>query len=92
MRRIHSVRVLCRRLTSLRDRIPRGLFQTRRGSTLLVVMALMGMLSILGVVYFLYAQPEGESAKNFLEAAKHVHDPELDPDVYFYWALRQAIS
>lgn len=63
----------------------------RRGSTLLVVVALMGMLSLLGVMFFAFASQEEENAKNFHEAAKVIYDPDLGPDVYFNWALRQLI-
>lgn len=63
----------------------------RRGSTLLVVVALMGLLALLGVMFFTFAQQEEENAKNYHEAAKYIHDPELGPDVYFDWALRQLI-
>jgi hypothetical protein len=72
---------------------PASVAQTsqRKGSTLLVVMALMGMLALLGLMFFSFASQEEESAKNYLEAAKLIHDPALGPDVYFDWALRQAI-
>ena len=65
--------------------------QSRSGSTLLVVIALMGMLALLGLMFFTFASQEQASAKNYLEAAKHISDPELGPDVYFDWALRQSI-
>lgn len=61
----------------------------RRGSTLLVIVALMGMLALLGVMFFAFASQELESSRNFEEAAKIINDPELGPDVYFDWALRQ---
>lgn len=63
----------------------------RRGSTLLVVIALMGMLSLLGLMFFSFASQEHENSKNYLEAAKAIHNPELDADIYFNWALRQLI-
>ena len=63
----------------------------RSGSTLLVVIALMGMLALLGLMFFTFAEQEQASAKNYLESAKHIADPELGPDVYFDWALRQTI-
>ncbi|MHC4880788.1 MAG: hypothetical protein ACYTGL_30405, partial [Planctomycetota bacterium] len=63
----------------------------RRGSTLLVVIALMGMLSLLGLMFFSFASQEQESSKNYLEAAKAIHNPELDADIYFNFALRQLI-
>ncbi len=68
-----------------------GNSQLRTGSTLLVVIALMGMLALLGLMFFTFASQEQASAKNYLESAKHITDPELGPDVYFNWALRQTI-
>lgn len=65
--------------------------RNRSGSTLLVVIALMGMLALLGLMFFTFASQENESAKHYLESAKHINDPELGPDVYFDWALRQII-
>ncbi|MBI1311356.1 hypothetical protein GC176_08620 [bacterium] len=64
----------------------------RKGSTLLVVMALMGMLALLGLMFFSFASQEQENARNYLEAARLVHDPDLGPDVYFDWVLRQFIT
>ncbi|MBL6706691.1 MAG: hypothetical protein ISQ06_11295, partial [Planctomycetaceae bacterium] len=61
----------------------------RRGSTLLVIVALMGMLALLGITFFAFASQELESSKNYQKAAELVNDPELGPDVYFDWALRQ---
>jgi hypothetical protein len=76
-------------LNSVPARIIRHL--RRRGSTLLVVVALMGMLALLGVMFFAFATQEEENAKNFHEAAKVIYDPDLGPDIYFNWALRQLI-
>ncbi|MDA0920464.1 MAG: hypothetical protein O2945_15450 [Planctomycetota bacterium] len=64
-------------------------FSQRRGSTLLVIVALMGMLALLGITFFAFASQELESSKNYQKAAELVNDPELGPDVYFDWALRQ---
>jgi hypothetical protein len=63
----------------------------RQGSTLLVVVALMGMLALLGVMFFAFASQEAENAKNFQKGAT---DPPagLNPDIYFDWALRQLIE
>ena len=61
----------------------------RQGSTLLVIVALMGMLALLGITFFAFASQELESSKNYQKAAELVNDPELGPDVYFDWALRQ---
>ncbi len=61
----------------------------RRGSTLLVVIALTGMLALLGVMFFSFASQELESARNFNQAGAVLDDPELGPDIYFNHALRQ---
>ena len=50
--------------------------EPRRGSTLIIVLALLGLLSLLGVVFFMLASQERENAEIFLEAAK-----ETSPDV-----------
>ena len=76
-----------------RQRFPAGqpVCQQRRGSTLVVVISLMGLLSLLGLMFFTFANQEQENALNFSGAAAHVENPELDTDVYFNWALRQMI-
>lgn len=63
----------------------------RKGSTIVVVIALMGLLSLLGLMFFTFANQEQENALNFAGAAAHVDNPSLGPDVYFDWALRQMI-
>lgn len=65
--------------------------QTRRGSTLLVVIALLAMLSLLGVVFYTFASQEQRSAQFFAEAALNEADPGLDADVLFNWGLQQLI-
>lgn len=75
--------------TVSRRRLVRVQRTRRRGSTLLVVVALMGMLALLGVMFFAFASQELESSKNYQKAAELINDPELGPDVYFDWALRQ---
>ncbi|NQV27583.1 MAG: hypothetical protein HQ518_24810 [Rhodopirellula sp.] len=79
--------------TLMHNSVPARLMRhlRRRGSTLLVVIALMGMLALLGVMFFAFASQEEENAKNFHEAAKVIYDPDPGPDVYFNWALRQLI-
>ena len=61
----------------------------RRGSTLLVVMALLGMLTLLSLLYFTFATQEQANATNFSEAAKHLDDPGDDIDAIFDVTLRQ---
>jgi hypothetical protein len=63
----------------------------RKGSTIVVVIALMGILSLLGLMFFTFSNQEQEAAINFSEAARLVDNPALDADVYFNWALRQII-
>ncbi|MGZ0174859.1 MAG: hypothetical protein ACKVHE_35620, partial [Planctomycetales bacterium] len=48
----------------------------------------MGMLALLGVMFFSFATQEAENAKNFQEGAR---SPDPDPSIYFDWALRQLI-
>lgn len=92
MSRPESSRRVMRSAASSRLSGVAAVSRRRRGSTLLVVVALLGMLSLLGVMFFTFAQQEEENAKNYHEAAKYIHDPELGPDVYFNWALEQLIT
>lgn len=62
----------------------------RRGSTLLVVMALLGMLAVLGFLFYTFAAQERSNAQYFAEAAK-LNEEELGPEAYFDWALEQLI-
>ncbi|QDU07288.1 hypothetical protein [Gimesia aquarii] len=68
-----------------------SIYQSRRGSTLLVVIALLAMLSLLGVVFFTFSSQEERSAQYFTEAALNEADPGLDADVLFNWGLQQLI-
>ena len=63
----------------------------RRGSTLMIVMVLMGMLSLLGVIFYTFAAQERSNAEYYSNAAKNDEDPSLDADVLFDWALEQII-
>ena len=63
----------------------------RRGSTLLIVMVLMGMLSLLGVIFYIFAAQERSNSEYYSEASKELNDPGLDADVLFDWALEQII-
>ena len=64
----------------------------RRGSTLVVVMALLGMLLLLGVIYFTFSNQEQQSAIYFAEAAKKLDDPGDDIDAIFDAATQQLIQ
>ena len=61
----------------------------RRGSTLIIVIALLGMLSFLGIVFFTFASQERSAAGYFSEAAKTTTS---EPDDIFNWMLQQIIS
>lgn len=63
----------------------------RRGSTLLVVIALLAMLSLLGVVFYTFASQEERSSQYFMEASLNEADPGLNADVLFNWGLQQLI-
>ncbi len=64
----------------------------RRGSTLVVVMALLGMLLLLGVIYFTFSNQEQQSATYFAEAAKRLDDPGDDIDAIVDAATKQLIQ
>jgi len=68
-----------------RDRKPRS--AGRRGSTLIIVLALLGALMLLGFLFFTIASQEQENAHLFSEAAKDVRYP----DDYFNFALEALI-
>jgi hypothetical protein len=55
-------------------------------------MALLGMLMLLGMLYFTFASQEQANATYFAEAAKQVDDPGDDIDAIFDAALRQLIQ
>ncbi|MEK6261746.1 MAG: hypothetical protein AABP62_24370 [Planctomycetota bacterium] len=63
----------------------------RRGSTLLIVMVLMGMLSLLGVLFYTFAAQERSNSEYYSEASKNLDDPGLSADVLMDWALQQII-
>lgn len=64
----------------------------RRGSTLLIVMALLGMLTLLGMLYFTFASQEQANATYFADAVKRIDDPGDDIDAIFNAALKQLIQ
>ena len=63
----------------------------RRGSTFFIVIAMLALLSLLGVVAYSFSVQESSNAEYFSEAAKDITDPGLDADVLFDWALEQLI-
>jgi len=62
--------------------------QTRRGSTLIIVLALLGLLAFTGMVFFTFAAQERAAAEYFSEAAKTESSENDDP---FPWALEQML-
>lgn len=62
--------------------------ESRRGSTLVVVIALLGLLAFLGVVFFTFAAQERASADYFSEAAKSQIQ---SPDSVWPHLLRQVL-
>jgi len=63
----------------------------RRGSVLLVVVSLLGMLLLAGIVFYTFAAQENISAEYYSEEAKVISDPELDAESLFQFALQQLI-
>ncbi len=63
----------------------------RRGSTLLIVVALMGMLAFLGFAFYTLAVQERANALSFAQEAKTTKAPSLEPDALFDFALQQVI-
>ncbi len=62
-----------------------------RGSTLLIVVALMGMLAFLGFAFYTLAVQERANALSFAQEAKTTKAPSLEPDALFDFALQQVI-
>ena len=60
----------------------------RRGSTLVIVIALLGLLAFVGIVFFTFAAQERAASENFSEAAKDAVD---EPPNVFDHMLRQVI-
>jgi hypothetical protein len=62
----------------------------RRGSVLLVVIGLLGMLLLLGIAFYTFAGQEIISGQNYADAAKSADD-DLPPDKLWDFALTQLI-
>ncbi|MEX0714934.1 MAG: hypothetical protein WD066_00025, partial [Planctomycetaceae bacterium] len=71
------------------ERIPT---ERRRGSTLVVVAAMLGLLAVLGYMLFRFTSQELESALYFSGGGKQLAAADFDPNVYFDFALWQLIS
>ncbi|QDV29286.1 hypothetical protein Spb1_11660 [Planctopirus ephydatiae] len=74
-----------------KDRKPATVAHPRQGSTLLIVLVLLGLLSILGVIFFTFARQEQSNAEYFSEAAKAPQELGLTGEVLFDFALEQII-
>lgn len=74
-----------------RKRARRRTQPNRRGSTLLIVMVLMGMLSLLGVIFYTFAAQERSNSEYYSEAAKNREEAGLSADVLMDWGLQQII-
>lgn len=62
----------------------------RRGSVLLVVIGLLGMLLLVGIAFYSFASQEIASGQNYAEAAKE-DDSGLSPEKLWAFALEQLI-
>ncbi len=62
--------------------------EQRQGSTLVIVIALLGLLAFVGIVFFTFASQERAASEYFSEAAKDVVD---EPPNVFDHMLRQVI-
>jgi hypothetical protein len=67
-----------------------GSANDRRGSVLLVVIGLLGMLLLLGIAFYSFASQEQSSSQYYAEAAK-VDNAGLSADALFEFALEQLI-
>ncbi len=63
----------------------------RRGSTLLIVLALMGLLAVLGFLFYTFAAQENASATSFSNESRVLIAPGLEEDDLFDIALQQLI-
>lgn len=63
--------------------------QKRKGSTLLIVLSLLGLLAFTGMVFYTFAAQERSAADFFSEAAK---DTIEEPDDPFPFALKQILT
>lgn len=79
----------------LRRSTSRGIAKpsTRSGSTLLIVVALIGMLMFLGFIFYTFASQERTNAVNQAQGAKAqaLNAPAAQPDDLFDFALRSII-
>ncbi|MCA9061353.1 MAG: hypothetical protein KDA85_22720, partial [Planctomycetaceae bacterium] len=78
-----------RRTLVSRGHSRRVVSEERKGSVLVIVLALLSLLAFTGMVFYTFSAQERDAAEYFSEAAKaEVNDPD-DP---FKWPLRQMIQ
>lgn len=65
-------------------------FDDREGSTLLIVMVLLGMLSLVGFLFYTFAASERSGATYWADSQKSDRT-DLDVDALFDWSLEQLI-
>ncbi|MDX1968831.1 MAG: hypothetical protein SFV23_16775, partial [Planctomycetaceae bacterium] len=65
--------------------------RNRRGSTLMIVIVLLALLSVLGVLFYSFANQERSNAEYYADGAKVVEAPGLTADTLFDHALEQLI-
>lgn len=71
--------------------MPTGAYADQRsGSTLIIMVALIGALAFLGFFFYTFASNEGITAEYYSDGAK-IRDGGLDPDALFDFGLRQII-
>lgn len=68
--------------------VPVGSVPERRGSTLLIVLSLLGLLTLLGLIFFTFANQERISAEYFSQAAKN--EPDQDDNGMDY-GMKQVL-
>jgi hypothetical protein len=63
----------------------------RTGSTLMIVIVLMGLLAVLGVLFYTFAAQERSNSEYYADGAKNVSESGLTADVLMDHALQQII-
>jgi hypothetical protein len=87
---VYRERLLMKRQYSRMKRalVDRSGISSRRGSTLVIVIALLGLLATTGTVFYIFASQQRAAAEFFSEAAKATISEPEDP---FEWPLEQII-
>lgn len=74
-----------------RRTLPRHTDPGRQGSTLMIVIVLLGLLSVLGVLFYTFAAAERSNSEYYAEGAKNDEEAGLPADVVMDYALQQVI-